>query len=167
MAVYNITNSSCSKKDHSYKTIAIQTDTSYLDNTVYPNIDTAYCYRVIAYQNPPGQDSSVSNRACAVLPSKVFVPNAFSPLNQDSLNDIWKVSSLSVYNAVGNKIKSFSAKVFNRWGTLVFESDDLNRGWDGKFRGKNLPLDVYLYIIDAEGIDGRQIHLKGNLTIVN
>jgi len=154
------------RKDKSFKTIASISDTFYTDDSVYNSIDTAYCYRVIAYENAPGNDSSISNRTCAILPSRVFVPNAFTPGNNDSLNDIWKVSSLSIYNAVGQKIKSYNARVFNRWGTLVFETNDLNIGWNGNFRGKPVPLDVYLYLVDAEGIDGREIHLRGSLTLV-
>jgi len=153
-------------KNKLFTTIATTTDSFYTDDSVYHAIDTAYCYRVIAYENTPGQDSSISNKTCAILPSKIFVPNAFTPGNNDSLNDLWKVSAISIYNAVGQKIKSFNTRVFNRWGTLVFETNDLNKGWDGTFKGKIVPIDVYIYLIDAESLDGKQVHLKGNLTIV-
>jgi len=153
-------------KDHSFKTIARLNDTSYTDDSVYRTIDTAYCYRVVAYENGSGNDSSVSNLSCAILPSRIFIPNAFTPGNGDSLNDVWIVSAISIYNAVGGPLKNFHCRVFNRWGTLVFESDDLNKGWDGKFKNGYAPMDVYIYMLDAEGIDGRAVHLKGNLTIV-
>jgi len=141
------------------------TDSSYVDDSVYNEIDTAYCYRVIAVENGPIQDSSISNLSCAVLPSRVFVPNAFSP-NGDSLNDVWKVSSLSIYNVVGSKLTQFSAKVYNRWGMLVFESNDIYKGWDGTFKGTKAPADVYIYIVYAEGIDNRFIRLNGNITLI-
>jgi gliding motility-associated-like protein len=153
-------------KNKTYKTIASVTDSTYTDNAVYSTLDTAYCYRVIAYANPTGQDSSISNRACAVLPSRIYIPNAFSPGNHDSLNDTWKISPVSIYNAVGSKLHGFDAKVFNRWGMLVFETRDLDKGWDGRFQGNVVPADVYIYLIDAEGIDGKNIHLKGNVTVV-
>jgi len=154
-------------KDRSFKTIATLTDTFFTDDSVYRSIDTAYCYRVVAYQASPGQDSSISNRTCAILPARAYVPNAFTPGNHDSVNDVWKPSALSVYNAVGQKIKTYRTRVFNRWGTLVFETNDLNMGWDGQFRGRLVPTGVFIYLVDALGLDGREIHLKGNLTIVN
>jgi len=140
-------------------------DTTYTDDSVYNAIDTAYCYRVIAIENGARHDSSISNLTCAILPSRVFVPNAFSP-NGDSLNDVWKVSALSVFNAVGSKLTQFDVRIYNRWGTLVFESNDINKGWDGTFKGGGAPADVYIYLISANGIDGKNFRLSGNLTLL-
>ncbi len=154
-------------KNKKYKNVANVpgTDTTYVDDSVYSQIDTAYCYRVIAIENGPAQDSSVSNLTCAVLPSRIFVPTAFSP-NGDSVNDVWKVSPLSVYNVVGSKLTQFNARVYNRWGMLVFESNDIYKGWDGTFKGAKAPVDVYIYMVYAEGIDKRFIRLNGNVTLI-
>jgi len=154
-------------KNKQFQTVAKLpgSDTSYTDDSVYNTIDTAYCYRILAIENGGNQDSSISNLSCAVLPSRIFVPNAFSP-NGDSLNDVWKVSAISIYNVVGDKLTQFSAKVYNRWGTLVFESDDIYKGWDGNFNGGKAPTGVYIYIISAEGIDNKFITLHGNLTLM-
>ncbi len=141
------------------------TDTTYTDDSVYNAIDTAYCYRVIAIENGSTQDTSISNLTCAVLPSRVFVPNAFSP-NSDSLNDVWKVSALSVFNVVGNKLTQFDAKIYNRWGTLVFESNDIYKGWDGTYKGTKAAADVYIYVISASGIDDKYFQISGNLTLL-
>ncbi len=154
-------------KNKQFKTIANLhgSDTTYTDDSVYNAIDTAYCYRVIAIENSTRADSSTSNLTCAVLPSRIFVPNAFSP-NGDSINDVWKVSALSVYNVIGTKLTTFDAKVYNRWGTLVFESNNIYKGWDGTFKGENAPPDVYIYMIYAEGIDHKYISLKGYITLL-
>jgi len=154
-------------KNKQFKTVAnLQgSDTTYTDDSVYNAIDTAYCYRVVAIENGAGHDSSMSNLTCAVLPSRVFIPNAFSP-NADSLNDVWKVSALSVFNAIGTKLTQFDAKIYNRWGTLVFESNDIYKGWDGTYKGEKSPPDVYIYVVSAEGIDKRTIQLKGNVTLL-
>jgi len=153
-------------RDKSFKTIKTLTDTFYTDDSVYNTIDTAYCYRVIAYEKGGSGDTSTSNRTCAILPSRVFVPNAFTP-NGNHVNDVWQISSVSLYNVIGKNVKTFSARVFNRWGTLVFETDDLHKGWDGTFHGAIAPMDVYIYLIDAESVDGKTIHLKGNVTLLN
>ena len=154
-------------KNKKFKTIANLpgTDTTYTDDSVYNAIDTAYCYRVIAIENSANQDSSISNLTCAILPSRIFVPNAFSP-NGDSTNDVWKVSALSVFNAIGKKLTGFNARVYNRWGTLVFESNNIFKGWNGTFKGEDAPSDVYIYMISAEGIDGRSIRLTGYVTLL-
>jgi len=141
------------------------TDTTYTDDSVYNTIDTAYCYRVIAIENGTAQDSSMSNLTCAVLPSRIFVPTAFSP-NSDSVNDVWRVSALSVFNVVGTKLTSFDAKIYNRWGSLVFESNDIYKGWDGTYKGAKAPADVYIYTVTAEGVDKKYIQLKGNVTLI-
>jgi len=87
----------------------------------------------------------------------VYIPNAFSP-DGDGNNDILFVRSTIVERLV--------FKVFNRWGELVFESNSLNRGWDGTFRGKLLDPDTYDYYIEADCIDGQQEIIKGNVTLI-
>ena len=57
----------------------------------------------------------------------IYIPNAFTP-NSDGLNDQFK--------AVGFGIAQFKLQVFDRWGALVFESNDINSSWDGSINGK-------------------------------
>ena len=66
------------------------------------------------------------------------VPNAFTP-NGDGLNDILKIIS----NAGVLSLTSF--KIFSRSGNLVFESRDLSKGWDGRYNGNLLPVDIYYW----------------------
>jgi len=56
----------------------------------------------------------------------IYIPNAFSP-NDDGVNDIFKVS--------GIKLDDFNLYIFNRWGELIFKSNDISEGWDGKYKG--------------------------------
>jgi gliding motility-associated-like protein len=78
----------------------------------------------------------------------IYLPNAFTP-NGDTKNDLFKGT------AVG--IKQFNyLKLFNRWGQLVFSSSDHNKGWDGRWQGKDQPSGVYIVL--ANGID-----FKGNI----
>ncbi|MDX1447243.1 gliding motility-associated C-terminal domain-containing protein, partial [Lishizhenia sp.] len=87
----------------------------------------------------------------------VFVPNAFSP-DGDGENDILFVRS--------NIVSELTFKVFDRWGELVFESNDITRGWDGTFQGKLLDPDTYDYYLEAYCIDGSQEIIKGNITLI-
>ena len=56
--------------------------------------------------------------------------------------------------------------VFNRWGEMVFESTDVNNGWDGSFRGVPLQPDVYDYYLDVTCVGGLKSIVKGNITLM-
>lgn len=87
----------------------------------------------------------------------VFVPNAFTP-NGDNENDVLYVRSSIVEELV--------FRVYNRWGELVFETSDINTGWDGTFRGKKMDPDVYDYYLDGYCIDGQSFLIQGNITLI-
>jgi gliding motility-associated-like protein len=87
----------------------------------------------------------------------VFVPNAFSP-NGDGNNDIMYVRGLYIEKVI--------FRIFDRWGELVFESNDVSIGWDGTFRGVLLQPDVYDYYLDVTCIGGLKSITKGNITLM-
>ncbi|MFA5573511.1 MAG: gliding motility-associated C-terminal domain-containing protein [Brumimicrobium sp.] len=60
-----------------------------------------------------------------------YVPNTFTP-DADHVNEIFKPTFSSGYNPY-----TYSLKIFNRWGELVFESFDVDVGWDGTFNTRN------------------------------
>ncbi|MDB5229014.1 MAG: hypothetical protein JWN78_3207 [Bacteroidota bacterium] len=87
----------------------------------------------------------------------VFIPNSFTP-NYDGVNDIFKVRSKILQS--GNLV------VYDRWGNKVFESDDLTKGWDGIYKGEPAQEDAYGYSFEGTCINGEQIKLKGNVTVL-
>lgn len=88
---------------------------------------------------------------------KVYIPNAFTP-NNDSKNDVWRVFTSGV--------KYFQATVFDRWGEKVFESSDLQHGWDGTFKGAPVQPGIYTYIVNVTYLDGEVIKNQGSLTVL-
>jgi gliding motility-associated-like protein len=66
-----------------------------------------------------------------------FVANTFSP-NNDGVNDIFMPVSSCLY-------EQFQMEIYDRWGTLIYATDKLDQGWDGTFKGKNMPQGVYSY----------------------
>jgi len=85
------------------------------------------------------------------------LPNAFVPGN--GKNNIFKISRR------GNiTLKRF--QVFNRWGNLVFETTNIDEGWDGSFNGTPQPTGVYLYSIEAVTNTGRPVNKQGNVTLI-
>lgn len=89
----------------------------------------------------------------------ISVPNTFTP-NHDGYNDELHLISNTI-----SEINSF--KIFDRWGGLVFETDDFYKGWDGQRNGKDMPIGVYVYLIQATCIlDGKPFIKKGDVTIL-
>jgi gliding motility-associated-like protein len=98
----------------------------------------------------------VINTGCEIV-----VPSAFTP-NGDQMNDYWELVDIDdVYP--NNKVF-----VYNRWGNLLFESeqgDYSSNKWDGKYNGELLPVASYYYIIMTEGDNSGEI-LKGTVSII-
>lgn len=87
----------------------------------------------------------------------VFVPNAFSP-NGDGLNDVLYVRSRIV--------KECTFVVYSRWGQKVFETSDMEVGWDGTFKGKPCQNGVYDYYLKVTCINDQENEIKGNVMLV-
>jgi gliding motility-associated-like protein len=87
----------------------------------------------------------------------VYVPNAFTP-NGDGKNDVLFVRS--------EITEDLLFRVYNRWGELVFETRDISKGWDGKFKGKLIDPDTYDYYLEVTCAGGEQQIIKGNTTLI-
>ena len=70
----------------------------------------------------------------------VFIPNAFTP-NNSSLNDLF------IPKSVCNFVE-FRLLIFDRWGTIIFETEDENEAWDGKYKGKYCNEGIYVYRLE-------------------
>jgi gliding motility-associated-like protein len=89
---------------------------------------------------------------------RLFVPNAFTP-NKDGLNDGFK----PVFTGPATK---FDFRIFNRWGQLVFQTNEPGKGWDGMFRSIPQPKDVYVYYITAEGGCNGKFKQNGTFVLI-
>ena len=94
-----------------------------------------------------------------ISPPKVYIPNAFSP-NGDGVNDIFKIEAGDII------IEDFEMKVFNRWGTLLFETTDYTKGWDGKFKNQIITPDVFVYSIQYRDDKGLIYRKTGTLNLL-
>lgn len=97
----------------------------------------------------------VSNARCDE--PNVFIPNAFTP-DGDGYNDVLYIE--------GAAITDVNMIIYNRWGKQVFKSDVKTVGWDGTFKGKACPPDVYGYYIECKCLDGNELIKKGNITLL-
>lgn len=87
-----------------------------------------------------------------------YVPNAFSP-NGDGLNDIFRAIPVGI-------AQTDYFRVFNRFGELVFETNQWLRGWDGKFKGKTQPVGTYVWIVKGIDKNGKVVEMKGTVMLL-
>ena len=63
-------------------------------------------------------------------------------------------------------IRTLNFYVYDQWGELVFRSNNQGTGWDGTYKGTNLPTGVYVYYMDATTFDGQTVNKKGTITLL-
>lgn len=87
----------------------------------------------------------------------IYIPNAFTP-NTDRVNKVWYV--------YGTLVKEIVVYVFDRWGQKVFESHDLEQGWDGTYEGKLCPIDTYVYKVEAIDFFNEKHKYVGHINLI-
>jgi gliding motility-associated-like protein len=92
----------------------------------------------------------------------IYVPNAFTPSNADGVNTLFFVSLKNLDNT---SLKSFEISIYNRYGMLVFYSDDIDFTWDGKCKGVMYGNTVYTYIIHYQVEGQKKQQLTGSITV--
>ena len=99
--------------------------------------------------------SATDSVIVTVIPTIEF-PDGITP-NGDGKNDTWVIDYIQEYpEAV--------VEIYNRWGELLFHSDDYQNDWDGTYNGENLPIGTYYYIIDLH--DDKTKPFTGPLTVL-
>ncbi|MCZ2276901.1 MAG: gliding motility-associated C-terminal domain-containing protein [Bacteroidia bacterium] len=116
-----------------------RTDTTFTDSELELNYGR-YDYNVIAYEDTTNSGMRSSSNEITISQGIIgYLPSAFTP-NKDGMNDTWKMES--------SFVKSASINIFNRWGQLIFHSDNKNFEWDGTFRNIPVPEGSYFYTIN-------------------
>lgn len=88
---------------------------------------------------------------------EVFLPTGFTP-NKDTKNDALYLR--------GDNIEKMHLMIYDRWGQLVFESQNVKKGWDGTFKGVELEPGVFAYYYWVQCIGGATFSKKGNITLI-
>lgn len=89
--------------------------------------------------------------------ASTFVPNAFSP-NGDGINDELVVGVTN--------LKKYNIHIYNRLGTQVFFTNNIFENWNGTFKGNELPVGVYYYIISGTNLSNSNIKYSGSITLI-
>lgn len=100
---------------------------------------------------------SSSNIVCISQPARISVPNAFAP---EGINNVFLPYVLNIDPSFYKMI------VFNRWGGVVFETNNPNEGWDGNYQGRIAQEGVYMYNFTYAGVDGKEKQKKGSVILL-
>lgn len=136
------------------------TPSSYMNNAnaiqpkVAPPQDMSYTLTV----NSTVGCGSASDDVNVKLYKGFFIPNSFTP-NGDGKNDFFRLIPFDNY-------KLIRFVVYNRWGTAVFNSANIDKGWDGTYNGFPQPIGAYIYYIDLKNANGEHIIKQGTVTLL-
>lgn len=127
----------------------------YISNPLAaPSISTKYMVRAQTEQGCVLTDSISIYVADDAL---IAMPNAFTPGSE--VNGQFRIILRGVAS-----LSSF--RIYDRWGQQVFETKDINQGWDGTFKGTPQPFGVYVYEVDAVSMNGNTFKKNGNVTLI-
>lgn len=101
---------------------------------------------------------TVKNALRAEPESFIKFPSAFTPTNQDGVNDLFA----PVYNGV----ETYLLRIFNSTGVQVFKTTDITQGWDGRASSNFMPQHVYFWIAEGKYINGKTFIESGNVTLI-
>jgi gliding motility-associated-like protein len=127
----------------------------YISNPIAtPVVNTSY---VVHAMNEFGCKVTDTLHIYVNTESLLDLPNAFVP--GDGPNNLFKI-----YKRGLATLNYF--RIFNRWGNLVYESTNINAGWDGTYKGQPQPFGVYVYDVEAVTSTGVIFRKQGNVTLI-
>lgn len=90
-----------------------------------------------------------------------YIPNAFSPHNSDGINDYFTGSGIG--------IEKYEMWIFDRWGEMIYYTDDILKGWNGKVQGKDKECkqDVYVWKVKIKDVLGKKHDYIGHVTLLS
>ena len=86
-----------------------------------------------------------------------YIPSAFTP-NDNGINEVWAPH--------GENVMLYELRIFNRWNQQIFQSSDMETGWDGTFNGTLVPQGVYTYQIELYDTLGEPHEYVGRFTVM-
>ena len=135
--------------------------TSFMENPIFSFPDTGLQVVELIVTTATGCKDTIQKTVDVIPEIRYFLPNAFTP-NDDDLNDEFR--SVGFYRGM----KDYNFKVWNRWGEMIFETNDPEEGWNGKWKNKftKMPVGVYVYQVKYREPRGVPHELQGFITLV-
>lgn len=129
-------------------------------NAVYTYQDTGNYCATLNVTNMYGCTDSATQCFEITPEFTLYIPDAFSP-NGDGKNDVFAPKGMS--------LTDFDMYIFDRWGTLIYHTNDINKGWNGTVNNKGSDVcqqDTYVYMITCEDIRNKPHSYIGKVTLV-
>jgi gliding motility-associated-like protein len=136
------------------------TDTTSVENPVSHTYADTGTYQISLITVTQYGCSDTAYETVIIEPEfTIYIPNAFSP-NNDEVNDTFICKS--------SFISEFKMAIFDRWGNLIYETDSIEKPWDGRAnRGTDMAqTDVYVYSIHITDIKNKKHSIKGMVTLI-
>ncbi|HRH69996.1 MAG TPA: PKD domain-containing protein [Flavobacteriales bacterium] len=110
----------------------------------------------------------LANAVTALAAGELSFPNAFTPGNSGPTDGVYDPRSFEndFFFPLYQGVDDYKLEIFNRWGELLFVSEDVKVGWDGYYRGEPAKQDVYVWKAYAKFSDGQETVLKGDVTLL-
>jgi gliding motility-associated-like protein len=140
------------------QTINTGVSTNYLDDMDDP-MNQVYRYVVRAIANQAGLGEALSNEIEVIKEPKLFYPTAFTPDGQGPVQN-------EVFRVFGRYVTAFELRIFNRWGELMFVTNDMEQGWDGRFRNHDQPEGTYAFVARITDMVGRTFRVTGSVVLL-
>jgi gliding motility-associated-like protein len=111
-------------------------------------------------------DSATIEGAVTAI-SKGFIkfPNAFRP-RPDGGSSHQSSETNNIFKPVYRDVDTYQMQVYNRWGQLIYESTDINEGWNGLFKGQLAPQAVYVWKVNGTFVNGKEFRETGSVLLV-
>jgi len=121
--------------------------------------DTGIYEIVLQIENDYGCRDTAYGRVVVEGASTVYIPNAFTP-NNDGINDY--------FNVQGIGLTDVKMSIYNRWGQIIYTTDNTAKGWDGTdfYSGTKCPIGVYVYQVSVKSFKGDTREYVGRVTLV-
>jgi len=134
------------------------------DVTNYSNTGGVFEYFVSALEGSNNvyqfADSSRSNSISVAQKPRLYVPSAFNPGSNVPENQVFYPSGVFINS------KDYLFIVYNRWGEKMFESTEINKGWDGVYKNEDAPQGVYTYYVRFTTSAGILFEDRGTITLI-
>ncbi|HVY74100.1 MAG TPA: PKD domain-containing protein [Puia sp.] len=133
------------------------TDINNMDTVVHQYTETGTYNACLVAYNQYGCADTVCQNVDVLINPLLDVPNAFTP---------GRFGQNSIITVKGFGIAVMDWKIYNRWGQVVFQSNNPYYGWDGTWKGVPQPMDVYTYTLEATFTDGTKTTKRGDITLI-
>ncbi len=139
---------------YSWSPVSFMTNPQSFTPAVFPPSEIQYTLRATSTVGCENADDVMTVKVFDDL----YIPNVFTP-NNDGINDVFRIFPIEGYT-----LKNLS--IYNRWGTRIFKTEDLNKGWNGYINQILQPAGIYVFVLEWKTPDNKLLFKKGTLQLI-